>query len=467
MSQMIFGIICGMKIEKAFIVLVAATLALGAAAEVNVGADFRLRQEIMDNIPGNPGYPAAVCPAKTVPFKNQIRIRPRAWFEIKEGPFRLYTRVADEFREYPTLHTPRKSRAYNFPDELFLDNLYLDGSGLEAEWLQSVGIDSVDFRIGRQDMVGPGGSIFGLNRLIFEGTPTDGSRDFFSDMVRTTLHFDETKKLDLFALYDNGENYLRWGNHASRGRSLNCINMTDSNDLDEWGGGAVFSHDAFEGQLPYKVYGILKGTEPYTTKKTGERHSRHQVTTIGLLLQPEFNEYWGAEIDNAIQEGEWMNHLELKYHPDMIRAYKGTISLASTYYSKMWDPLWGRYTQDSEMLVYGAVAGNCYWSNVIYSKLKLTMNFGKHHAIYVYTGPMFVAEQDGKGHADNHGGSMYKGWLSAARYDFPLRLAPKGATGFDRIELFGHIVGEHFQPGDYYDSSKGAYFVRWQLDFRF
>ena len=62
---------------------------------------------------------------------------------------------------------------------------------------------------------------------------------------------------------------------------------------------------------------------------------------------------------------------------------------------------------------------------------------------------------------------MYKGFLSAARYDFPIRLAPKRASGLDRFEVFGHLVAELFNPGDYFDSSKPAYFIRWQFDFRF
>ena len=62
---------------------------------------------------------------------------------------------------------------------------------------------------------------------------------------------------------------------------------------------------------------------------------------------------------------------------------------------------------------------------------------------------------------------MYKGWLTAARYDFPLRIAPKGATGLDRFTIFGHVVAEVFNPGDYYDSSRPAYFLRWEIIFKF
>lgn len=463
----------------------------GDAWDFDAGADFRLRQEMMDNLPGNPNGPYAVLPAVRSKNKNHIRIRPRVWFAAENGPFRFYTRLADEFREYPlTGGKKRKDRAYTFPDEVFLDNLYLSGKGLEADWLNAVGIESLDFRLGRQDLFEGGHSVFGLDRIIAEGTPTDGSRSFYSDMVWTKLHFTETRQLDLFFLYDSGHSDIRWGNRQSRGRSLNCINMTDSNDLDEWGGGAIFSEALFEGHLPFKLYSIFKRNESYTTKSpVARRMPAKEVTTLGLFLTPEFTENWGMEVEAAKQFGRtlngnrqaggWMTHLELKYRPDTLKQWKPCLSLAGTYYSgdkhrtnpdnndTAWDPMWARYTQDSEMLVYGTVYGNCYWSNMVYTKLKLTMKFGPHHAMYAYTGPMFTAVQDRLGHADGHGHSMYKGWLSAARYDFPIRLAPENASGWDRFEIFAHVVAEHFQPGDYFDSTKGAYFIRWQFDVRF
>lgn len=458
----------------------------------NAGADFRLRQELMDNLPGLPGDPYSLTPGQHTKNRNQFRIRPRVYMEVGKGPVSLYTRLADEFREYPVHNGQRRQdRAYTFPDEVFLDNLYLDGKGLEADWLNALGIEALDFRIGRQDLLLGGHSLFGLDRIIAEGTPTDGSRSFFSDMVRTTLHFDEVRQLDLFALYDSGRNDIRWGNKQSRGRSLNCNNMADSNDYDEWGGGAVFTDKAFDGHLPFKFYTIFKRNEAHRIRKGAVPREvpAKELTTVGVLLNPDFNENWGMEIEAAKQFGRivsgnkqaggWMTHLELKYRPDTWRDWSPVVSLAGTYYSgdrhrtgdgdndTAWDPLWARYTQDSEMLVYGSLYGNCYWSNMVYAKAKLTMKFGAHHAMYAYTGPMFTAVQDHLGHADGGGDSMYKGWLSAARYDFPIRLAPKDASGLDRIEVFAHVVAEHFLPGDYFDSSKPCYFFRWQIDFRF
>ena len=62
---------------------------------------------------------------------------------------------------------------------------------------------------------------------------------------------------------------------------------------------------------------------------------------------------------------------------------------------------------------------------------------------------------------------MFKGVLSVVRYDFPILLAPKNARGFDRFEIFGHVMAELFNPGDYYDSSRPAWFLRWELMFSF
>jgi hypothetical protein len=62
---------------------------------------------------------------------------------------------------------------------------------------------------------------------------------------------------------------------------------------------------------------------------------------------------------------------------------------------------------------------------------------------------------------------MFKGVLSVVRYDFPILLAPKKARGIDRFEVFGHIMAEVFNPGDYYDSSRPSYFIRWEFSISF
>ena len=62
---------------------------------------------------------------------------------------------------------------------------------------------------------------------------------------------------------------------------------------------------------------------------------------------------------------------------------------------------------------------------------------------------------------------MFKGVLSVLRYDFPILLAPKNASGIRRFEIFGHVMGELFNPGDYYDTSRPSYFLRWEINLKF
>ena len=460
-----------------------------ANVKFDAGADFRIRQEVMRNLPGLPGDEYSQTPSARAKSRNQIRMRPRVYASLSAGDFTVYARLADEFRFFPTVDAPRRSKAYYFPDEVFLDNLYLEGKGLEIDALRFLGVSSLDFRLGRQDLFEGGHSVFGLDRIIAEGTPTDGSRNFYSDMARMRLNFGSMRSLDVFALYDNGRNDIRWGTSGSRGRSLNCINMSDTSDLDEWGGGLVYSQTAHDGALPFKSYAIFKRTEAHTTESPSPRkRPAREITTLGIWAEPRFLDDWSLELETAKQFGRivdgnraaggWMAHGELKYRPDFLKSCKGVLSTALTYYSgdrhrtgeqdndKAWDPMWARYTQDSEMLVYGSLYENCWWSNMIYAKAKITMSFGPHHALYAYSGPMFVAVRDGLGHADGSG-SNFKGILSAVRYDFPIRLAPRDARGFDRIEVFSHVVGELFNPGGYYESSRPACFFRWQIDFRF
>ena len=57
------------------------------------------------------------------------------------------------------------------------------------------------------------------------------------------------------------------------------------------------------------------------------------------------------------------------------------------------------------------------------------------------------------------------GLLSQLRYDFPL-LPPSG-DGLGRFEVFGHLLVEFLNPGDYYSTSRPAWFVRWEVTFKF
>ena len=448
----------------------------------DAGADLRVRQEIMHNIVGNPGAPGAMMPRAYKKDINHIRFRPRVWGRLDYENFTLYGRLVDEFREHVVENgVKRKRRSYNFPDEVVLDNLFLEGRGLFDGFF--------DFRIGRQDLFERGHSVFGLDRTLFDGAPYVGSRSAYADMMKFTFHTSDDSKLDAFALYDNGRNIYRYGNRLSRGRPMNAIHPADSPEMDEWGGGLVWHHSLFEKRLPYKLYMIHKHNEDYTA--FNGRHVRDkQITTFGALLTPELTENVSFEFEGAHQfgtadsgrkqAGGTMGYMAVDFHRDReAQGLKPYARLSSYYLSgdrnrtgaddndTAWDPLWGRWPQDSELFQYGTLYGLGYWSNMIYTKLELGLNIGPRHRVAAYSGPIFAAVQDRIGHADGSGDSMFKGVLSVVRYDFPIILAPKKARGIDRFEVFGHIMAEVFNPGDYYDSSRPSYFIRWEFSISF
>ena len=457
------------------------TTAEASALAFDAGADLRVRQEIMHNVPGLPGAPGAMMPRAYKEMQNHIRYRPRVWARLDTERFTLYGRLVDEMREYPVKNgVKRRNRNYTFPDEVVLDNLYLEGRGLFDGLL--------DLRLGRQDLLERGHSVFGLDRVLQDGTPYDGSRSCFADMARFTSHTSDTSKLDAFALYDNSRNDIRWGNRLSRGRPLTALHPGDSPEMDEWGGGLVWHDRLVDGRLPYQRYVLHKHAEAYTAPG-GARIPDKQVTTVGARVQPEATDNLSFDFDaaqqfgtrsNGTQAGGAMGYAAVDIHKAKSYAGIRPYTRLSAYFlsgdrhrtgahdgDTAWDPMWARAPQDSELMQYGTLYGLGYWSNILYAKLTIGADLGARHALCAYSGPMWAAVQDRLGHADGSGGSLFKGVLSAVRYDFPLLLAPKGARGADRFEIFGHLLAEVFNPGDYYDSSRPAYFLRWELTFAF
>ena len=446
--------------------------ARGEGVALSAGGDFRVRQEIAGDIPGLPGNPEAMMPRESKEELDHIRFRPRVWGRMDFGPYGVYLRVADEVREHLVKGgVPRNSRSYAFPDEVVVDNLYFEGRDL---------FDGLfDFRIGRQDLFDGRHSVFGLDRLVLDGAAYVGSRSCYADMARFTLKPSDTGRLDVFGLYDRGRNELRWGNHASRGRPMNAIHPGDDCDMDEWGGGIVWSDESLpgvDGRLPYRVYAVSKNTTSYHRFDGMEVEAGH-VAAFGAWIRPQLAETLFAELEGAGESvrgrgrggrGAAMGYAALEWRPIPREGGAAPYARISAYYlGEDWDPMWARAPADSELFQYGTLPGLGFWNNLLYAKATIGADLGRRHAVCAYTGPMWAAENDHAGREEALGGSSYKGFLSAVRYDFPLRLAPKDASGADRIELFGHLLAELFNPGDYYESDAAAWFLRWELTAKF
>ena len=451
--------------------IAAAALASALAAQADVdfdaGVDLRIRQELIENVPGLPGG-GVLSPAVRGKFTNHMRFRPRVWGELRletetHGAFRLYTRLTDEFRWCPEPYR----NAYTFPDEVILDNLFFEGTGLFDGLL--------DFSFGRQDLYG----LYGLDHVFVDGTPGDGSRTTYADMARLAYHFTEVTKLDLFAIYDFDDSDVRWGTDRGKHRALTGLGGGAEPEMDDWGFGAIFSSDLGKA-LPYQLFVMQKNTDRFYRKDV--KHPRTQRELVGFKVMPQIDEEWSLQFEGMSQvgangRGDMLNAWSAYSGVNWKSATESTIKPFGKFgYHYMsgdddaaeedgghsaWDPMWARGVNDSELFLYGTHYGAAWWSNQHYVKLTAGLVFGPHHAVSAHCGPLFAAAQDGLGGGDG----FFKGLLSQLRYDFPLWLADKEKG--ERFEVFGHLLAEFFNPGDYYETDKPAMFLRWQVDFRF
>ena len=444
-----------------------ALLARGDGFEFDAGADLRIRQELMDNVPGLPGG-GLLLKAPGAGFRQHMRFRPRVWGEVsfgseRTGQFRLYTRLTDEFRWCPEPY----SNKYTFPDELILDNLYLEGLGLFDGFL--------DITFGRQDIY----NLYGLDHIFVDGTPGDGSRTVYGDMLRTRMHFTEVSSLDLFTLYDFDDSDVRWGTDRGKHRSLSGLGGGAEPDMDDWGVGAIWNSD-FGKALPYQLFLMQKYTRAF--RRSGELRPWTVRELVGGKLMPQLNEEWSLQLEAMGQVGRngdgatlsgWSSYAGINWKSATQSSVRPLGKLGYHFMSgdkdaadedgghHAWDPMWSRGVNDSELFLYGTHYGAAWWSNMQYLKLTAGVDLGRRHSLVAATGPMFAAAQDHLG----GGNGFFKGLLSQVRYDFPIMLADKEKG--ERFEIFGHLYAELFNPGDYYETDKPAWFFRWQVDFKF
>lgn len=438
-----------------------------AALAFDAGADLRIREELMENVPGLPRG-GVLSSARRGKFSNHMRFRPRVWGQIKFGSesigdFRIYTRLTDEFRWCPE---PYKNN-YTFPDEVILDNLFLEGKGLFDGFL--------DFTFGRQDIYG----LYGLDHVFIDGTPGDGSRTIYADVVRTCLHVTEESTLDLFAIYNFDDSDVRWGTDRGKHRSLTGLGGGAEPEMDDWGFGAVWGSN-FGRALPYQIFVMQKNTDRFY--RGDVKHQRTQRELMGAKVMPQLDEEWSLQFEGMGQvgangSGDMLSGWSTYAGANWKSACAGTIRPFGKFgYHFMsgdddaadedgghsaWDPMWARGVNDSEMFLYGTHYGAGWWSNMHYLKLTAGIDLGAHHAVMCSCGPMFAAAQDGLGGGDG----LFKGFLYQARYDFPIWTADKSKG--ERFEVFGHFLAEFFNPGDYFETDKPGWFVRWQVDFKF
>ena len=419
------------------------------------GGDLRLRLEAFDDIPIIADPPGITRSGEN----SYFRIRSRLWGSATWEGATLRGRAVNEFRHYLE---PDDPSAWDWPDEIIFDQLYLD--------LPDLFDGKADLRVGRQDMM------YGAGRVILEGTPKDGSRTIFFDAVKLSLQFGPNDTIDLLGIYNRPEAEMEIGPLDRDNTGFDRYN----NDLTESGGG-LYAHLRRASAMPVEIYYLVKD-ESRWKGFAGQlpepvRHPGRRTHTLGARILPRLGDQLGLELEGAGQAGEtdddrniaafmgyggaiWTLPIELAgARPSLTAAlYYLSGDDPQTTKEEGWNPLWSRYPQFSELYVYAFDAGKAgYWSNLIYPSLTASIDFDKFHKFGLSAGVMYASEEDGPG------GGNRRGNLFSARYDFPL--AAGVLHNGDR--LYGHIIAEMLDPGDYYRVDDRAYFVRGEISYSF
>lgn len=406
----------------------------------SAGGDIRLRTVHFERIPLSSGTTSR----GGVNHFQRYRFRLWAGYELSEQA-QLYGRLANEFRTYVSPSTgPWKA-----PDEVVIDNLYLDWSA--GDW---------SLRVGRQDL------IYGTGKLILDGTPKDGSRTLYFDAVKATYHGLDKTEIDFFAMYTRAKDPL-----AINSQNRDIVGFAGNNAYKgaEAGGGVYLKSSRFEA-LPFELYTLVKTREQHDAPAVPITNTR---TVPGFRIMPVFSETLDANLEVAGQFGTrisaYMVDSALNWHPPALEEIRGTLSAGWYHLSgnregtgrdEGWNPLWARWPQYSEMYVYAYdTDGAGRWSNISMPHAGVRVHPLDKLRTDLMLGWMMAPEKTGPG------GGRNRGMLATLWNRFTLR--ENWLAQNDR--LFGHVLLEVLEPGNYYRAEQRhtAFFARLELSYSF
>jgi hypothetical protein len=404
-----------------------------------IGGDFRLREEMFDNILD---YNDAVDDEN-----NFLRGRLRLFGEVAPtDQFKFYIRLTGEPRYY---FEPDVADEFN-RDEFVMDNLYVEFKG---------GADSqFTTCLGRQDIMQ--GSLL----LVLDGTPLDGSRTIYTDAIREKIKLEDLD-IDIFL------------SMVQREDPLPIINEQDMFliEQDTQLHGVYLSSKAVEGYTIDGYYYYLDADEEGA-------FSERQVHTIGGRVLGKINEELSYSGEVAYQIGDMGDRdiepgtaveAVLTYKPANME-YKPEFKLSalylpgddpSTYDSEQWDPLNGRWPRFSELYIYSyAPETRIAWVDNLQMYTAscglVPMEdaaTGKKLSLFGSINYM-LANENPRENTRIFGEGDSRGWLYVA----------KALYSFNKAWSC-HAWLEFVNPGDYYADANedSGYFARWEVMYKF
>jgi len=423
---------------------------------LEMGLDFRFRTIVARNID-------TLDTDATENKYNYQRYRSRWWTKwMLSDDVDLNTRMVWEFRTWD--EPERKTQHVDF-DEILFDRLNVTMRNMFDQPLTGV--------IGRQDL------ILGVGWLVLDGTPLDGSRTIFTDSARFTYDWAEKDtKIDLIYI-DNGGASDRW---------LKPINDRNRNvtEQDEYGAILYLTNQSNE-KTKVEAYFMYKNDNPVDILPSDRNGlippwwtKKAEIFTFGGALSQTLNDNWNYRVEGAIQTGEKgsdsssmedmeaygaLTNLEYLFKDSLDSSAHVGYEYASgddpdSKDNEQFDLLWGEWPRWSELYIYTYAPETMIAESTNLHRINLGYKFNLNKKWQICTDYhlLWADENSGAPLIDTSDNSKFRGQLITcwAKYRFSKK-------------LFGHLLGEYFMPGNYYEdtNSDDAFFLRFNLEYTF
>ena len=423
------------------------------------GADFRLRQERIDNVGLNADSPTG--------HRTFERYRARLWGSYAfDQHVELTTRLMWEGRHYPdpsksTGPVPGFETWYSggiLFDQLMVDIKQIAGLPLNA-------------RLGRQDIK------FGTGWLVMDGTPDDGSRTLYLDAARATYSAKAIGTTFDLVYIDQS---------ADTGRFPQPLNgdVEDQTEQDETGLILYANNKSLLKDSDLDAYFIYKHDQPNPTTKNirvnngapfASQTDSGDIYATGLRVDSKLSPNWSVRAEGADEWGTRNNQdlnafgLNGRLTYSFNDRLKNQLHADYEYLSgndpdsrgdEAFDPLWGRWPQWSELMVYQwpldsrvSEATNLHrlnvgWITQVHPTTQVTLDY---HALWAdEMGTRYASQMANISGDDRFRGHLFTGWIK---------------TKFNK-HVAGHLVAEYLMAGDYYAENRrnDSFFVRAEVN---
>lgn len=351
-------------------------------------------------------------------------------------------KLANEFRYY---FTP--SMAEFHINEIIIDQLNLKYNN--SKYLPGI------LTLGRQNIM------LGEGFVIFDGHPGDGSRSAYFNAVRYDWHIKNNHTLTGFFAYQPEEDFLP----VLNGKDIDAAFQGDDSYqlIEQTEKSAALYYNGDLGNVNLQTYAIWKEIVDDGLKIIPES----DIYTSGARIKVPVNDKLTVTAEGAYQGGKigeedrsaFAGYAYLSYFPNPKAYYiPSLINIGSfllsgdnpkTLKNEGWEPIFSRWPKWSESYIYTSLKENqgrvAYWSNMFALYLQAKYDFGtgiglnvNYYKLYAFQETLPTSFLSGSG--------KDRGNLIIAKLNYKISK-----------NVSGHILWEHFVPGNFYINGADSY----------